>query len=101
MAFFPEGRCDRSLARTAWDTAPDHTVPYGTVLSGDAFPGTSCLAKISLSLRDKAILPSKRLRIISAPMEFTLALKRHMNVRSMNDTRSSGLEMLKGRETIG
>jgi hypothetical protein len=26
------------------------------------------------------------------------ALTRHMNVRSMNNTRSSGLEMLKGRE---
>src|SRR3984893_9178874 len=24
--------------------APDHTVPYGTVLLRDAFPGTSCLA---------------------------------------------------------
>jgi hypothetical protein len=33
--------------------APDHTVPYGTVLSRDAFPGTSCLATIMLSLRDK------------------------------------------------
>ncbi len=40
---------------------PDHTVPYGTVPSRDAFPGTSCLATISLSLRDKrtkAIRPS-------------------------------------------
>ena len=33
--------------------APDHTVPYGTVLWRDAFPGTSCLATIMLSLRDK------------------------------------------------
>ncbi len=33
--------------------APDHTVSYGTVLSRDAFPGTSCLATIMLSLRDK------------------------------------------------
>jgi hypothetical protein len=24
--------------------APDHTAPYGTVLSRDAFPGTSCPA---------------------------------------------------------
>jgi hypothetical protein len=24
---------------------PDHTVPYGTVLSGDAVPGTSCQAR--------------------------------------------------------
>src|ERR1700720_3444257 len=25
---------------------PDHTVPYGTVLSGDAIPGTSCQATV-------------------------------------------------------
>ncbi len=37
--------------------APDHTVPYGTVSSRDAFPGTSCLAMISLSLRDKSHSP--------------------------------------------
>ena len=37
--------------------APDHTVPYGTVPSGDIFPGTSCLATISLSLRDKSHSP--------------------------------------------
>jgi hypothetical protein len=30
--------------------------------------------------------------------EFALKLTRHMNVRSMKNTRSSGLEMLKGRE---
>jgi hypothetical protein len=34
-------------------TAPDHTVPYGTVLSVDAFPGTSCQATIILSLGDE------------------------------------------------
>ena len=28
--------------------APDHTVPYGTVLSRDAFPGTSCQATIGV-----------------------------------------------------
>jgi hypothetical protein len=33
--------------------APDHTVPYGTVLFGGAFPGTSCQATIGLSLRDR------------------------------------------------
>jgi hypothetical protein len=33
--------------------AADHTVPYGTVLWRDAFPGTSCQATIMLSLRDK------------------------------------------------
>jgi hypothetical protein len=46
---------------------PDHAVPYGTVLSEDVFPGTSCqarheqatarrMATIMLSLRDKIIL---------------------------------------------
>jgi hypothetical protein len=35
--------------------APDHTVPYGTVLSRDALPGTSCQATIVLSLRDTAL----------------------------------------------
>ena len=40
---------------------PDHTVPYGTVLSGGAFPGTSCLATIMLSLRDEYILRSEAL----------------------------------------
>jgi hypothetical protein len=33
--------------------APDHTVPYGTVLSRDPFPGTSCLATTNLSLWDE------------------------------------------------
>jgi hypothetical protein len=32
--------------------APDQTVPYGTVLSTDAFPGTSCQLRSMLSLRD-------------------------------------------------
>jgi hypothetical protein len=32
------------------------------------------------------------------PQTNEFALTRHMNVRSMNYTRSSGLEMLKGRE---
>src|SRR3984893_5791454 len=27
---------------------PDHTVPYGTVLSRDAFPGTSCQATVGV-----------------------------------------------------
>ena len=43
--------------------APDHTVPSGTVLSRDAFPGTSCLATISLSLRDKNHSPIEGPRI--------------------------------------
>jgi hypothetical protein len=33
--------------------APDQTLPYGTAIWRDAFPGTSCLATIILSLRDK------------------------------------------------
>src|SRR6202022_134906 len=37
-----------------WDQLrTNHTVPYGTVLLRDAFPGTSCLATIVLSLRDE------------------------------------------------
>ncbi len=32
---------------------PDQTVPYGTVLSVDGFPGTSCQATIMLSLWDE------------------------------------------------
>ena len=34
--------------------APGPSVPYETVPSGDAFPGTSCLPTISLALRDKS-----------------------------------------------
>jgi hypothetical protein len=37
--------------------APNHTVPYRTVLSRDAVPGTSCLVTVSLSLRDKSRSP--------------------------------------------
>ncbi len=33
--------------------ASDHTVPYGTVLSGGRYPGTFYQATISLSLRDE------------------------------------------------
>src|SRR5271165_4681445 len=46
--------CRRAHRFDGWSTfrreiplglaAPDHTVPYGTVLSRDAFPGTSCQA---------------------------------------------------------
>jgi hypothetical protein len=32
---------------------PDHTVPYGTVLSRGNIRGTSCQATIGLSLREK------------------------------------------------
>jgi hypothetical protein len=57
-----------SLAKEAWRTsrreiplglaAPDHT--YGTVLSKDAFPGTSCQATIGVSLRDALATASRR-----------------------------------------
>ena len=42
------------------------TVPGRDV--SDRYPGTSCLATISLSLRDKSIRPSKRHTIILALM---------------------------------
>src|ERR1700722_575546 len=36
-------------ARSSWSSfVPDHTVPYGTVLWRDAFPGTSCQATIGV-----------------------------------------------------
>src|SRR4029077_19741837 len=34
----------RNTSGISCAAAPDHTVPYGTVLSRDAFPGTSCQA---------------------------------------------------------
>jgi CsoR family transcriptional regulator, copper-sensing transcriptional repressor len=43
--------------------APDHTVPYGTVHSRDTVPGTSCLATIMLSLRDKIHSPPSKVII--------------------------------------
>jgi hypothetical protein len=71
MVFVPEGQTDRSQARSPWVTmqsaprpgclfsvlsqsfsllsfVPDHTVPYGTALSREAFPGTSCQATIGV-----------------------------------------------------
>jgi hypothetical protein len=39
--FVPEGRCDRSLARSAWDTAPpqkNRPVGYGAIRAGVAPP---------------------------------------------------------------
>src|ERR1700730_4477318 len=46
------------------------TIPYptGTVLSKDAVPGTSCLATIMLSLRDKSHSPIEGPRIKLALM---------------------------------
>jgi len=43
----------KTLTLSVGIAAPDHTVPYGTVLRRVAFPGTPCLATIMLSLRDK------------------------------------------------
>ena len=38
-------------AQSSWSSfVPDHTVPYGTVLSRDAFPGTSCQATMLRSV---------------------------------------------------
>src|ERR1700736_5560870 len=47
-------------AKYLGSAAPDRTVPSGTALSTDAFPGTSCQATISLSLRDKKTLVHRR-----------------------------------------
>jgi hypothetical protein len=46
--------------------APDHTVPYGTVLSLDALPGTSCQATIMLSLWDERFSPRRGFDYLSA-----------------------------------
>jgi hypothetical protein len=51
--------------------ALDHTVPYGTALSRDAFPGTSCLATIAPSLRDTLAAISQQHLIC---LRFRLAL---------------------------
>ena len=53
IAVWPSVRDALFTRKTSKLAAPDHTVPFGTALSGDAFPGTSCLATIRLSLRDK------------------------------------------------
>ena len=49
-----------STRNTLGLAAPDHTVPYGTDLFEDAFPGTSCQATIGLSLRDGLADASQR-----------------------------------------
>jgi hypothetical protein len=46
----------------------DHTVPYGTVLQVNAFPGTSCQATIAPSLRDKSRSPIEGPRISYSPL---------------------------------
>jgi hypothetical protein len=40
--------------------APDHTVPYGTVLSRTLSQATSCQATIGVSLRDRRADGSQR-----------------------------------------
>ena len=61
-----EGRCPRHFVPgydrccsygTRLQTCANHTVPYGTVLSGDTVPGTSCQATIAPSLRDISVTP--------------------------------------------
>jgi hypothetical protein len=75
MAFVPEGQADRSQARSAWVSMQRGPVPEGRLKSLSVprifvvetiflmIPGTSCLATIVLSLRDKTIRPSKRLAL--------------------------------------
>jgi len=52
---------DEKSRNTPGLAAPDHTVPYGTVLSVDDFPGTSCQATIMLSLLGRNTFSALRL----------------------------------------
>jgi hypothetical protein len=68
-------------------TDNDFNRPSATGPSLHRFPGTSCLATINLSLRDKAILPSKGHTIILAfmglqPGLMLLALRARMALLS-------------------
>jgi hypothetical protein len=77
-AFVPEGQADRSQARSAWVAMQKGPVPEGRSIGsmvqsfrwdGAIFlmiPGTSCLATIVLSLRDKNHSPVEAPRIILA-----------------------------------
>src|SRR6202035_4586703 len=49
---FSYSKFRHSNHRIGAQTCTNHTVPYGTVLSRDAVPGTSCQATIAPSLRD-------------------------------------------------
>jgi hypothetical protein len=64
--------------------APDHTVPYGTVLSRDAFPGTSCLATIMLSLRDKIHSTAEALLKSTLGQRGLLLVRRKLRFASVN-----------------
>ena len=138
----PVGRCDRSLARSAWKTpspkrpsrrvrcdlrrcahrfddwrrvfslpqetprtfrreiplglaAPDHTVPYGTVLSRDAFPGTSCQATIVLSLRD-ALADISQLHLAKAYCE----MSRRENTAHISMRNTCGIRCARSYRTL-
>ena len=82
MAFVPEGQAERSQARSAWVTMQRGPVrrdgrshcqsqaEIGSIVPLDGviflmIPGTSCLATIGLSLRDKSHRPSKCLALSS------------------------------------
>ena len=93
--FVPEGQHDRSQARSAWETdAKRSPVPEGRLKSlsvpskprsvqssrwdGSIFlmiPGTSCLATIVLSLRDKNHAPIEAPRLILALMGLQTSAK--------------------------
>ena len=86
MSFVPEGQADSSQAQSAWSHEENGPVPAGRLngtrlrirrqlrpsLRDGAFlhryPGTSCLATIRLSLRDKSHSPIKGPRIKLALM---------------------------------
>jgi hypothetical protein len=75
-----------------WLTTDNHfNRPSGTGASPHRYPGPKGRAPKGLEVSAQGFNPGKR-----HPERF--ALTRHMNVRSMNNTRSSGLEMLKGRQ---
>jgi hypothetical protein len=80
MAFVPEGQVDSSQARSA----------FLQFAFGEGELGMIYVPKVATGL-SPGFNPGN-------PQNNEFALTRHMNVRSMNNTRSSELEMLKGRE---
>jgi hypothetical protein len=71
MAFVPEGQADRSQARSARVAMQKGPVPEGRSIGSIVrlgLPGTSCLATIVLSLRDKSNSPVEAPRIVFAFM---------------------------------
>jgi hypothetical protein len=69
--------------------APDHTVSYGTVLSGKTFPGTSCQATIMLSLWDEIHSPAP---VDEAPKNHFWKCRDSLSQRFRKRTRSRGKE---------